>query len=57
MALRRTPETINRYYDMYAKLTPADIQRVAQKYLIDKNLDVVTLTSVAKGETAKGETK
>jgi len=45
VALRRTPETINRYYDMYAKLTPADIQRVARKYLIDKNLDVVTLTT------------
>ncbi len=22
VALRRTPETINRYYDVYAKLTP-----------------------------------
>jgi len=44
VALRRTPETMNRYYDMYAKLTPADIQAVARKYLIDKNLDVVTLT-------------
>ncbi len=45
VALRRTPETINRYFDTFAKLTPADIQRVARKYLIDKNLDVVTLTS------------
>ena len=35
---------MNRYYDTYAKLTAADIQRVARKYLIDKNLDVVTLT-------------
>ncbi len=44
VALRRTPETINRYYDLYAKLTPEDIQRVAQKYLIDKNRTVVSLT-------------
>lgn len=44
VALRRTPETMNRYYDTFAKLTPADIQRIAKKYLIDKNLDVVTLT-------------
>ena len=51
VALRRTPETINRYYDLCAKLTPADIQRVAKKVLIDKNLDVVTLTSVAAGGT------
>ena len=49
VALRRTPETMNRYYDMFAKLTPADIQRVARKYLIEKNLDVVTLTSKAGG--------
>ncbi len=31
VALRRTPETINRYYDEYAKLTPADIQKAAQE--------------------------
>ena len=45
VALRRTPETMNRYYDMYAKLTVADIQRAAKKYLIVKNLDVITLTT------------
>ena len=44
VALRRTPETMNRYYDTYAKLTAADIQRIAKKYLIEKNLNVVTLT-------------
>jgi zinc protease len=44
VALRRTPETVNRYYDMYAKLTPQDIQNVARKYLIDRNRTVVTLT-------------
>ena len=47
VALRRTPETINRYYDEYAKLTPADIRKAAQKYLIEKNRTVVTLTSKA----------
>jgi zinc protease len=45
VALRRTPETINRYYDAYARLTPADIEKAARKYLIDKNRTVVTLTS------------
>lgn len=44
VALRRTPETINRYYDEYAKLTPEDIRKAAQKYLIEKNRTVVTLT-------------
>jgi zinc protease len=47
VALRRTPETINRYYDEYAKLTPEDIRKAAQKYLIAKNRTVVTLTSSA----------
>jgi zinc protease len=45
VALRRTPETANRYYDMYAKLTPEDIERVAKKYLADHNRTTVTLTS------------
>jgi zinc protease len=45
VALRRTPETANRYYEMYSKLTLQDIQRVAQKYLVDRNRTTVTLTS------------
>jgi zinc protease len=49
VALRRTPETINRYYDLYAKLTPEDIQRAAAKYLVPNNRNVVTLAS--SGET------
>jgi zinc protease len=47
VALRRTPETANRYYEMYEKLTPQDIQKVAQKYLVDRNRTTVTLTSTA----------
>lgn len=44
VALRRTPETINRVYDLYANLTPQDVQRVAQKYLSERNRTIVTLT-------------
>jgi zinc protease len=44
VALRRTPETINRYFDLFDKLTPQDIQKVAAKYLTEKNRTVVTLT-------------
>ncbi len=50
VALRRTPETINRYYDTYAKLTPEDIQKAARKYLIDNNRTVVTLTGPEGGK-------
>jgi zinc protease len=45
VALRRTPETANRYYETYSKLTSQDIQKVAQKYLVDRNRTTVTLTS------------
>ncbi len=44
VALKRTPETINRVYDLYASLTPADIQRVAKHYLTERNRTTVTLT-------------
>lgn len=47
VALRRTPASIDRYYDAYAKLTPADIQNAARKYLIEKNRSIVTLTTKA----------
>ena len=48
VALRRTPATIDRYYASYAKLTPRDIRHAAQKYLIDKNRTIVTLTGAPK---------
>jgi zinc protease len=44
IALRRTPETINRVYDLYASITPEDIRNVARKYLIENNRTIVTLT-------------
>jgi len=54
VALRRTPETINRYYDLYARLTPEDIQKVAAKYLIPNNRTVVTLTSKPTSKATSG---
>jgi zinc protease len=47
VALRRTPETINRIYDIYAQLTPEDVQQMAQKYLIESHRTIVTLTGPA----------
>jgi zinc protease len=49
IALRRTPETINRLYELYARVTLRDVQRVANKYFVDNGRTIVTL----KGETAK----
>ena len=48
VALRRSPETIDRFYATYAKLTPEDIREAARKYLIEKNRTVVTLTPAEK---------
>jgi zinc protease len=44
VALRRTPETINRLYDLYERITPEDIRSVARKYLVDNGRTIVTLT-------------
>jgi zinc protease len=47
VALRRTPESANSYFDMYAKLTVADIRKVAKKYLVESGRTVVTLTGAS----------
>jgi zinc protease len=49
VALRRTPETINRLYEMYARLTPGDIQEMARKYLAENNRTIVTLAGATAG--------
>jgi zinc protease len=40
----RSLDTIDRLYDLYARISPEDIQRVAAKYLDAKNRTIVTLT-------------
>lgn len=50
VALTRTPETINRKYELYAKITPEDIRAAARKYFADNARTVVTLaTAPAQG--------
>jgi zinc protease len=45
VALRRTPETINRLFDMYSQVTPEDVQNAARQYLLERGRTIVTLTS------------
>jgi zinc protease len=47
VALRRTPETLNKLYDQYAALTPEDVQKAAAKYLVENSRTIVTLTPAA----------
>jgi zinc protease len=44
VALKRTPETINRVFEQYARITPEDLRAVARKYLVDRERTIVTLT-------------
>jgi zinc protease len=44
IALRRTPETVNRIYDLYAAITPEDVRNAARKYLVENGRTTVTLS-------------
>jgi len=49
VALRRTPDTIDKLYALYSRLTPEDIRSAARKYLTENNRTIVTLTGPAGG--------
>jgi zinc protease len=43
VALRRTPETINKAFDLYDSITPEDIRNAARKYFVDNGRTNLTL--------------
>ena len=45
VALKRTPETINNRYRLYAEITPEDIRAAARKYFVENSRTIVTLSS------------
>jgi zinc protease len=49
VALRRSPDTIDKLYTLYSQLTPEDIRAAARKYLTENNRTIVTLTGPAGG--------
>jgi zinc protease len=49
IALRGTPETINKLYALYDRITPEDIRDAAAKYFIERNRTIVTLSPKVKG--------
>jgi zinc protease len=53
VALRRTPETLNRQFEQYARLTPEDVQKAAAKYLVETRRTIVTLTPAAASGGAR----
>jgi zinc protease len=51
LGLRRTPETINKRYELYRNVTSDDVMRVAKLYFVDKGRTTATLKY---DEPAKG---
>ena len=47
VSLRRTPETINRLYEQYARVSATDLQRVAREHFVEANRVTALLRSVA----------
>ena len=52
IALRRTPETLNKLYDVYNSVTPEDIHQMAKKYFVEKHRTIVTLSHKEKSQDA-----
>jgi len=48
IALKRTPETLNKLYDLYASVTPQDIQAMAKKYFVENKRTTVVLMNKEK---------
>jgi zinc protease len=57
IALERTPETLNRLFDTYQKVTPEDIRDAARKYFREQSRTIVTLATKGQNITALDRTK
>jgi zinc protease len=56
IALRRTPETLNKLFNLYDKVTPQEIRDTAAQYFTETNRTIVTLmtrTTDAQNKEAK----
>jgi zinc protease len=45
VSMRRTPETINRIYELYAAVTADDVREIARRYFVDSGRTIVTLSA------------
>ena len=57
IALERTPETLNRLFDTYQKVTPEDIRDAVKKYFREESRTVVTLATKGQNLAALGNHK
>ena len=54
VALARTPETLNRLFDTYQRVTPEDIRDAARKYFREDARTVVTLSTKGQSIASAG---
>jgi zinc protease len=54
VALRRTPETLNKVFALADAVTPEDLREVAARYFREQNRTIVTLATKKGGDSAKG---
>jgi zinc protease len=54
VALARTPETLNRLFDTYQRVTPEDIRDAAKKYFREEGRTVVTLSTKGQNVASNG---
>jgi zinc protease len=54
IALERTPETLNRLFDTYQKVTPEDIRDAAKKYFREDSRTIVTLATKGQNIASAG---
>lgn len=53
IALERTPETLNKLFDVYTQITPADVRSMAAKYFVEQSRTIVTLSTNKNKEAGK----
>ena len=53
ISLKRTPETLNKLYDLYAAITPEDIQKMARKYFVESKRTTVVLAHKEKQNASR----
>ncbi|HKS28342.1 MAG TPA: pitrilysin family protein [Pyrinomonadaceae bacterium] len=57
IALRRTPDTINKLFSLYEQITPQDIRAIASQYFTENNRTTVTLMTKQDDKAANKEAK
>jgi zinc protease len=49
IALRRSPDTVDKVFALYDSITPADIRAMAEKYFVENGQTIITLSSKKGG--------